>query len=624
MNSTINNNNNNNHHPDTQQQHLQPKSETNNSNNKSSPRSISTHHHGTNKILNNFIKAMNTSGALRQSMINFLLAYNVRFGVALVLRIISLAMSSPKTLLDLGEILSEKHLHFREEAVRMGLFIGSFSGLYLTSKALLRDITNEELPSSPKMTSSPVLPSPPSQQQQPQPSSPTSTTTTTTTNSPLRSLSWWHPFVSGMISGLSLLFMTKDWHRTLALYMATRAAQCFYNFSKARGYFHFWGSSWAHGDSLLFGLSSSQIMYSYVMRPQALPASYYAFIRKQGPLPEVVLQAVRDNCRGKDVNVPAVLEYVQSKGGATAMKEVLPYFTDSITGALNKQPTLIPSRALHPQTPYWFVWMGYSFWNVAKQIFGVYLSLAIVPAVVMRFQHFTRQPFTVAQKSLISAIWSTIFLSSFCSWYAGTVGITRLFQERFHMRDHKFIYYLAGVVASFSILLEQKNRRSELALYAFPRAADALYSVLYDRKLIISIPQGELVLFCVSIGLIMHFHEHDRATESPMVKMLLERFLPDDVLIPNNNKVSKRIKVRVGKLEKNLSQIEFGELRSDTPGSVISEGDDEGEDDGGGGDQLVVHHQVENNGNHTSTSSPKGQQQPAGSMISLSGSSLVA
>lgn len=78
------------------------------------------------------------SGALRTSMINFVLIYNVRFMLALVVRLVTLGRTSPRTLLDLGEILSEKHMHFREEAVRMGLFVGSFSGIYLSMRKVLQ------------------------------------------------------------------------------------------------------------------------------------------------------------------------------------------------------------------------------------------------------------------------------------------------------------------------------------------------------------------------------------------------------------------------------------------------------------------------------------------------------
>ena len=511
--------------------------------------------------------AVSNSGALRQAMIGFLLAYNVRFGMALALRLVTLAMSKPRTLLDLGEILSEKHLHFREEAVRSGLFVGIFAGVYLTMKELLR---GPEPPASPSANApSSVSASSPQAAETVSssdddvgaaaPSASVSKPAATTTT-PDRS-KWWHAFASGSVAGLSLVFMDKSWHRTLALYMATRAAQCFYNFSKARGYFHFWGSSWAHGDSLLFGLSSAQIMYSYVCRPNALPPSYYSFIRRQGPLDEVVLQAVRDNCRGKPVNTDALFAYVKEQGGSQALRAVQEYFPDN-----TKFPRLIPLRAMHPYTEYCSVHTAYAFWNVAKQIFGVYFSLAIAPAIVLRFQHFIKQPLHVLQRCLVSACWSTLFLASFCSSYQAFVCVQRHVLDALKLPDHKLWYYVAGCFSSFAIFFEQKSRRSELALYAFPRAADALYAVLYDRNLIFSVPQGELLLFALSVGLIMHFHEHERTVESPLVAKVLERFLPDDVLYKLKH---RRIRVRVGKMEKSLSSFELGELRQDTDTPVV-------------------------------------------------------
>jgi hypothetical protein len=58
-------------------------------------------------------------------------------------------------------------------------------------------------------------------------------------------------------------------------------------------------------------------------------------------------------------------------------------------------------------------------------------------------------------------------------------------------------YYVAGFLTSASILLERKSRRSVLALYVFPRAVDALYTVLYHRKLVVSVPFGEVRCVCV-------------------------------------------------------------------------------------------------------------------------------
>ena len=61
------------------------------------------------------------------------------------------------------------------------------------------------------------------------------------------------------IAGLTLLFLSKERRRTLALYMLARLAQCAYNSLKQQGQFHFWGSNWAYGDALLFALSSAQV-----------------------------------------------------------------------------------------------------------------------------------------------------------------------------------------------------------------------------------------------------------------------------------------------------------------------------------------------------------------------------
>lgn len=454
------------------------------------------------------------SGAMRTLMINFLLAYNLRFGIALLGRVITLLRTSPKTLLDLGEFLSEKHLHFREEAVRMGLFVGSFSGIYISLRRALRGGL------TPNSVEKPVN-------------------------------EWYDSLISGTVAGFSMLWMHKSWHRTLALYAATRAAQCFYNFSKARGYFHFWGSSWAHGDSLLFALSSAQIMYSYVMRPQALPEPYYHFIRKQGPLPEVVLQAVRDSCRGKNVNTEALFAYMKEKGGDEALELVKRSFPN---GA--KTTDMIPTRALHAWTKHAVVSAGFAWWNVARQIFGVYFSLALVPQIVLRFQKFIKKPGDTFLKSFVSACWSTTFLASFCGGYQFLIVCAqRPLLNALGWSDHKLWYWLAGFLSSASILIEQKPRRSELALYAFPRAADALYKVLYDRKLVFSVPQGELLLFALSMGFITMYYENDQDTLSKMVLSVLQRFLPDHVLNPRK------------KPTKSLSSYEFGELRSDTPSS---------------------------------------------------------
>jgi len=91
--------------------------------------------------------------------------------------------------------------------------------------------------------------------------------------------------------------------------------------------------------------------------------------------------------------------------------------------------------------------------------------------------------------------------------------------------DHRFIYWLAGFICSLSILIEKKSRRSELALYALPRGLDSLYTLLCDRKWLASLPYGDVLLFCFSIGGIMYYYEREPNTMSPLVRSFITKIL---------------------------------------------------------------------------------------------------
>ena len=71
---------------------------------------------------------------------------------------------------------------------------------------------------------------------------------------------WWEPALCAFCCSPAVLLMENKWYNSFAMYAGTRAAQGLYNWAKLRSCWHFWGSSWAHGDSLLFAYSTAQIM----------------------------------------------------------------------------------------------------------------------------------------------------------------------------------------------------------------------------------------------------------------------------------------------------------------------------------------------------------------------------
>jgi hypothetical protein len=123
---------------------------------------------------------------------------------------------------------------FGKESLRFGLFVGGFSGLYRLALLVLRKLRGQSKTSN--------------------------------------------AFLAGAIASVALLFEEEGQRVTFSHYLLVRAAQCLYNAMKTRGYWDFMGDRLRHGDSLLFALSSAQVMFAYTIRPETIPSSYYKFI----------------------------------------------------------------------------------------------------------------------------------------------------------------------------------------------------------------------------------------------------------------------------------------------------------------------------------------------------------
>lgn len=180
---------------------------------------------------------------------NFLLTFNIRAGVGLLMHLIKMALKRPGSLSELRRLVGEKHLIFREDAVRLGLFIGGFTGLYTSLEKILKLLSRSANANSADVHRI----------------SPQSKRTGLQTEADAEAT--WHAFAAGTISGVSLLALDGERRRTLALYVWARGLQCLYNGFKARGWFHFWGSHWNHGDSLLFALSTAQVRRAALYAP---------------------------------------------------------------------------------------------------------------------------------------------------------------------------------------------------------------------------------------------------------------------------------------------------------------------------------------------------------------------
>ncbi|RLN96407.1 hypothetical protein BBJ28_00015593 [Nothophytophthora sp. Chile5] len=414
--------------------------------------------------------------ALRLGTSNFLLAYNTRAGIAALLRVLKLLQKREfAAATDLRQLLDERHLSFRVEALRLGLFLGWFTGGYRGLQALLPVLLRRILP-----------------QKHPQ------------HETRVRELS---AVGSGAIAALALGFVDAKRRRSLALYALTRALQCGYNTAKRQQRWHFWGSDWRFGDALLFALSSAQVMYAYVMRPKTLPPEYFRFIQRTGPVELETLELVQQTNRKLPISTATFQHLLDRKPG--------------IPRDFPLPTSLVPCRIVHCDADSCLTGAALCFKRAFLKTFPLYLSLFIVPGIVIHFKRFLRTPFSSLARSTLNATRSNCFLASFVSLYLALICLHR----RVVSKDHRFIYYLCGLGASTTILMEPKSRRSELALYVLPRAIDSLAMILHDRGIFSGFAYGEVALFSASMSVMMYCYEHEKEAMSPFVYSTMKRFL---------------------------------------------------------------------------------------------------
>ncbi|KAM7268763.1 hypothetical protein ACFE04_010929 [Oxalis oulophora] len=413
----------------------------------------------------------NAIGNLCQS---FLLSYGVRVGIGILLRAFKLAKGqSYSSLLDLKQLVSEKDLIVREEACRIGLMFGGFTGSYHALRCFLRKWRRKETPLN--------------------------------------------AYIAGSVAGLSVLALDdSNRRRTLALYLLARLAQCAYNSAKSKKKFHLWGSHWRHGDSLLFAIACAQVMYSFVMRPESLPKSYQDFIQKTGPVDAVVYKAVRECCRGGPVDIASLSAYLSSKNKSNFVK-------------LGEHPSIIPCSIIHPDTDSCLAHNGKAASATFKKTFPLYFSLTFVPYVVLHLQKFLDSPARTCWLALRDAVRSTTFLSAFVGIFQAAICAHR----KISPTDNKLVYWTAGGLAALSVLLEKKSRRRELALYVLPRAGDSLWYILVNRHLLPDIRNAEVALFCACMGGIMYYLEYEPDTMAPFLRGLIRRFLASQISNPS-------------------------------------------------------------------------------------------
>ena len=89
-------------------------------------------------------------------------------------------------------------------------------------------------------------------------------------------------------------------------------------------------------------------------------------------------------------------------------------------------------------------------------------------------------------------------------------------------KSTKYWVFINGFISGLSILVEQKSRRVELAIFSFPKALASFYLILIEKGFAIWIPGTEIFFGSLSMGILMSLYQLEPQHMShPFYKMFL-------------------------------------------------------------------------------------------------------
>ncbi|OXG50365.1 hypothetical protein J010_02837 [Cryptococcus neoformans] len=331
----------------------------------------------------------------------------------------------------------------------------------------------------------------------------------------------WQAAAAGAVGSLGLLWESKSRRTGVAQQMFVRGLQASYNQYTPRFGIHI-----AHGDLLLFGACCGQIMFAFLMSPETIPKEYNNWILSASRVPSFAIRANRTQVRQGYIQDALVQEALNYKGitatNRIRLEDVLRKIRDG------QQPVAVPCGMVHPWCNTCTETNFRRFFAVCRFMLPVYSALHLIPMLVLRRHHVKRDPIRMMARALWGISRSCSFLGVFVVIYqvlfCARVQALEKSRGPDFMRSllkRKEVFWALGFTTCLSLLVEEKKRRAELAMYVLPRALESAWSGARKRAWVPLVPFGETILGAAAMAMVMDAYKHEPDAMSGIVRRLL-------------------------------------------------------------------------------------------------------
>ncbi|KAI0080505.1 hypothetical protein K474DRAFT_1657632 [Panus rudis PR-1116 ss-1] len=371
----------------------------------------------------------------------------------------------------------------------------------------------------------------------------------------------WYSIAAGSLAGAFAIMMEKRSNRTgIAQQMFVRGLQGSYNaFSQKHG-IHI-----PHGDVMVFGLCCAQIMYAFLLRHDTLPKGYLNWIFAAAKVPREAVMINKDLVREGTFKLSDIDRVLNRKDITPHNRAEL--LVRRALATLPSDPDygtrFVPCAATHPWLDSCLLTQVHRYFVVTKWILPVYAALHFIPMILFKRGVVMKYPTRMFMKAALGALRSSSFLGvfvviyqSFFCWkhntyltlsrlrsgslpsptsqfpglpslpYLLSLVARRLPQSFVDLFISKFSFWFGGLLTGFSLFVEEKRRREELAMYVLPKALESAWVMARGKGLVFGMGEwGDVILTAVGMGMVMNTYQNDPQHLSGLVRRILYQFI---------------------------------------------------------------------------------------------------
>ena len=145
------------------------------------------------------------------------------------------------------------------------------------------------------------------------------------------------------------------------------------------------------------------------------------------------------------------------------------------------------------------------FFRVFFMALRMYGPIHGIPSLIFKWNRLTKEPIKIIKKCIFNILRSSLFLATYVSVFHYFICRSRNYRKLSDIGN----IVVASFFCSFAQLIEPVSRRTEVALFMFPRFLESMHLAMVKRGLARSYNNAEILIFSLAMSVMMYCYQND-------------------------------------------------------------------------------------------------------------------